>query len=98
MIKNVFAVLVTIIGAVPSFAQQPGQQELEKQRQQLKKEIEQTQELLDKNKKTTKENLGQLALLNRKLNLQGNVIENINKDINLLDNTIFRSQKDVNRL
>lgn len=98
MIKNVFAVLVTIIGAVPLFAQQPGQQELEKQRQQLKKEIEQTQELLDKNKKTTKENLGQLALLNRKLNLQGNVIENINKDINLLDNTIFRSQKDVNRL
>ena len=98
MIKNVFAVLVTIIGAVPLFAQQPGQQELEKQRQQLKKEIEQTQELLDKNKKTTKENLGQLALLNRKLNLQGNVIDNINKDINLLDNTISRSQKDVNRL
>ena len=76
-------------------AQQPGQQDLEKQRQQLKREIEQTQELLDNNKKTTKESLGQLALINKKLNLQGNIIENISKDINLLDNTIYKSQKDL---
>jgi septal ring factor EnvC (AmiA/AmiB activator) len=98
MIKLVFVVLACFSFGAHSFAQSAGQQDLEKQRQQLKREIEETQELLDKNKKTTKENLGQLALLNRKLNLQGNVIENINKDINLLDNTISRSQKDVSRL
>src|SRR5665647_667655 len=98
MIKIVFALLISFIFCAPLFAQSPGQQELEKQRQQLKREIEQTQQLLDKNKKTTKESLGQLALINRKLNLQGNVIENISKDINLLDNTINKSQKDVNKL
>ncbi|MEO6548855.1 MAG: peptidoglycan DD-metalloendopeptidase family protein [Ferruginibacter sp.] len=98
MIKFVFVLLVSFVFNASSSAQTSGQQELEKQRQQLKREIEQTQELLDKNKKTTKESLGQLALLNRKLNLQGNVIENISKDINLLDNTIFKSQKDVNKL
>ncbi len=98
MIKIVFALLVSIIFATSLFAQSPAQQELEKQRQQLKREIEQTQQLLDKNKKTTKESIGQLALINRKLNLQGNVIENISKDINLLDITIYKSQKDVNKL
>lgn len=74
------------------------QQELERQRQQLKKEIEQTQKLLEQNKKSTKENLGQLQLYNRKINLQGNVIDNISKDINLLDNNIYRSQRDINKL
>ncbi|MBC7887686.1 MAG: peptidoglycan DD-metalloendopeptidase family protein [Ferruginibacter sp.] len=98
MIKIVLVFLVSFICSTPLLAQPASQQELEKQRQQLKREIEQTQELLDKNKKTTRESLGQLALINRKLNLQGNVIENISKDINLLDNSIFRSQKDVNKL
>ena len=97
MIKVFFLLLSTFIFSIAT-AQQPAQQELEKQRQQLKREIEQTQELLDKNKKTTKESLGQLALLNRKLNLQGNVIENISKDINGLNNTIYKSQRDINKL
>ena len=79
-------------------AQSTAQQELEKQRLELKREIEQTQELLDKNKKNTKESLGQLSLINRKLNLQENIIENISKDINLLDNSIYKSQRDINRL
>src|SRR5436190_5386760 len=99
MIKTVFASLLAVIFSTSFlFAQSPVQQDLERQRQELKREIEQTQELLDKNKETTKENLGQLALLNRKLNLQGNVIENISKDINLLDNNIYKSQRDVNKL
>ncbi|MEJ7589568.1 MAG: hypothetical protein WKI04_18610, partial [Ferruginibacter sp.] len=98
MIKIVFAFLVCFVFYISLFAQTAGQQDLERERQQLKREIEQTQELLNKNKRTTKESLGQLSLLNRKLNLQGNVIDNISKDINLLDNNIFRSQRDVNRL
>lgn len=98
MIKIAFAVLGIFIWSTGAHAQSPSQQELEKQRQQLKREIEQTQELLDKNKKTSKEVFSTLALVNRKLNLQGSVIENINKDINLLDNNIYKSQKDVNKL
>ncbi len=97
MVK-IFFLFLTVFICSASIAQPPGQQELEKQRQQLKREIEQTQQLLNSNKKTTKESLGQLALINRKLNLQGNVIDNISKDINLLDNTISKSQKDVNKL
>lgn len=98
MIKIVLLFFVFTSCSVALVAQSAAQQELEKERQQLKREIEQTQQLLDKNKKTTKENIGQLSLLNRKLNLQGNVIENISKDINLLNNTISKSQHDVNKL
>jgi septal ring factor EnvC (AmiA/AmiB activator) len=98
MIKSFFFLLLSFFIGYASLAQSTAQQELEKQRLELKREIEQTQELLDKNKKNTKESLGQLSLINRKLNLQENIIENISKDINLLDNSIYKSQRDINRL
>ena len=70
MIKSFFFLLLSFIMGYSSLAQSTAQQELEKQRLELKREIEQTQELLDKNNKNTKESLGQLSLINRKLNLQ----------------------------
>ena len=99
MIKIVVTFLSVFIFSINSFAQVPAtneQQDLEKQRQQLKREIEETQALLNKNKKTTKENISSLALINKKLSLQENVIDNISRDINLLNNTIYKSQHDIN--
>lgn len=98
MVKIFLLSLVSLFFITSLIAQTSNQQELERQRQQLKREIEEAQQLLDKNKKNTKENLVTLTLLNRKLNLQGSVIENISKDINLLDNNIVKSQRDVNKL
>jgi septal ring factor EnvC (AmiA/AmiB activator) len=81
---------------------QPGQskeqQELERQRQQLKRELEQAQEMLNSNKKNTKENLSVLASINHKLNIQENMLNNISREINLMDNNISRSQRDVNKM
>jgi hypothetical protein len=57
MIKASFVLVASFIFSFDVMAQQPNQQDLEKQRQQLRREIEQTQELLDNNKKTTKESL-----------------------------------------
>ncbi len=101
MIKIVVTFLSVFIFSINSFAQVPAtneQQDLEKQRQQLKREIEETQALLNKNKKTTKENISSLALINKKLSLQENIIDNINRDINLLNNTIYKSQHDINKM
>jgi septal ring factor EnvC (AmiA/AmiB activator) len=102
MIKIVVSfILIFTFDVNGSFAQVPAtseQQNLEKQRQQLKREIEETQNLLDKNKRTTKESISKLALINKKLNLQENMLENINRDINLLDNTIYKSQRDINKM
>lgn len=71
--------------------------ELEKQRQQLKREIEQTEKLLNNNKAQTKENLLQWKLINNKVNLQDRVIENINKDLRMLDNNLYTIQKDIRK-
>ncbi|MEJ7627526.1 MAG: peptidoglycan DD-metalloendopeptidase family protein [Ferruginibacter sp.] len=70
---------------------------LEKQRQQLKKEIEQTEQMLNSNKVKTKENLLQWKLINNKVNLQDRVIDNINRDLNVLNNNIYSIQKDINK-
>ena len=101
MIKFVVFLFSVLFFCTIAIAQPPAsreQQELEKERQQLKREIEETQQLLGKNKKNTKENISSLALINKKLNLQENVIDNITKDINLLDNTIYKSQRDINKM
>jgi septal ring factor EnvC (AmiA/AmiB activator) len=72
-------------------------EELEKQRMQLKKEIEQTEKLLHSNKAQTKENLLQLKLISNKVNLQDRVIDNLNKDLRILNNNMYTIQKDIIR-
>lgn len=91
-----FALAYAVVLAQPQPSKE--QQELEKQRQQLKKELEQTQKLLNDNKKVTKENMSVLGIINRKLNIHENIVNNINREINLMDNNIYKSQRDVNKL
>ena len=97
MLKFFSTVIAVIICSTIVYAQPATREELEKQRQQLKKEIEQTEFMLNENKTKTKENFVQWKLINDKVNLQDRVIDNINKDINLLDNSIYSIQREVNR-
>lgn len=77
---------------------QTNKDDLQKQRQQLKKEIDETERVLNQTKKTTKENVGQLSLINKRLDLQGDVIDNISTQLKFIENDIFKSQKEVNKL
>ena len=96
MVKFIFNMAVfTFLGL--TVCAQETREELEKQRAQLKKEMEQTQKLLNSNKVKTKENLVQWKLINDKVNLQNRLIENISKDINILDNNIYNNQREINR-
>lgn len=79
------------------YAQPKSREELEKQRQQLKKEIEETQQLLNQNKTKTKENLLQYNLISKKVALQDKVIDNINKDLNVINGNIFITNRDIYR-
>ncbi len=92
---------VTIFFVIISFlannAAAQTRDELEKQRQQLKREIDETQKLLNSNKQVTKQSLTTLSLYINKVNLQDRVIENIGKDLRILDNNIYSIQKDVNK-
>ncbi len=96
MIKFIFSVTLFTFFSLSVHAQET-REELEKQRAALKKEMEQTQKLLNSNKAKTKENLARWKLINDKLNLQNRLIENIGKDINLLDKNITNNQKEINR-
>ncbi len=96
MIRFIFSVVLFSLFSLTVHAQET-REELEKQRTALKKEMEQTQKLLNSNKAKTKESLVKWKLINDKLNLQNRLIENISKDINLLDNTISTNQREINR-
>lgn len=96
MLRSLLSFLLFLIISNAAVAQQT-REELEKQRQQLKREIEETQKLLNSNKAETKENLTRLALVSNKVALQDRVIDNISKDLHILDNNIYTIQRDVNR-
>jgi septal ring factor EnvC (AmiA/AmiB activator) len=97
MLKLIFS--SSFLFVICAAAAQPGssREDLEKQQQQLKKELEQTQKLLNENKAKSKENYVQWKLVNDKVNLQDRLIDNINRDINLLDNNLYNTQRDINR-
>ena len=96
MIKLIYnIILFSVLGF--SLHTQENREDLEKQRAQLKKEMEQTQRLLNSNKSKTKENLVQWKLINDKVNLQNRLIENIGKDISMLDDNIYTNQREINR-
>jgi septal ring factor EnvC (AmiA/AmiB activator) len=97
MNKPTFATIIFIFFALISFAQPVSREALEKQRSQLRKEIEQTEKLLNSNRAKTKENLLQYKLISNKVNLQDRVIGTINRDLNMLNNNIFTIQKDIRK-
>jgi septal ring factor EnvC (AmiA/AmiB activator) len=85
--------------SLSSFAQEPVDKDaLQKQREQLKKDIAKTEQELIQTQKTTKVNVGQLSLINKKLDLQGNVVDNINGEIRSLTDNIYLSQLEINKI
>ncbi|MBL0357385.1 MAG: peptidoglycan DD-metalloendopeptidase family protein [Chitinophagaceae bacterium] len=98
IIATILFLFITVASAMAQPPASKEQQDLERERQQLKKELDQAQRMLDENRKTTKENLSTLSHINRKLNIQENMVANINREINLMDNNIYKSQRDVNKL
>ena len=97
MTKLIFSILAFLTMSMVVYAQPKSREELEKQRQQLRKEIEETEKLLNSNKAQTKENLLQYNLISKKVNLQDRVIDNINRDLNRLDDNMYLISKDVRR-
>lgn len=99
MPTRIITVLFLFIFTLSANAQQNLDKDaLQKQREQLRKEIQETEKALTENRKTTKANLGQLALINRKMDLQGNVINNISTEIRKLNDNIYLSQLEINKI
>lgn len=95
MFRIIFSLLCCFILTQSLHAQ--SREELERQRQELKKEIEETEKLLKNNKVQTNESLLTLKLINKKVSLQDRVIDNINKDLRVLNNNLYTIQRDIYR-
>lgn len=99
MSKKIVTAFIFFLFALSASAQQPTDRDaLEKQREQLKKEIAETEKALQETQKTTKVNVTQLSLINRKLDLQGNVVSNISGEIRKLNDNIYLSQLEINKI
>ncbi len=99
MQRKVLTILAFVLIGISSFAQQTeDKDDLQKQREQLRKEIAETEKALEQVRKTAKVNIGGLTLINKKINLQGNVIDNITGEIRTLNDNIFLSQKEIARM
>lgn len=99
MQKIIVIALTFLLFLFKATAQQPDDKDaLQQQREQLKREIEETEKALNETRKTAKVNIGQLSLINKKMDLQGNVIDNISSEIKSLNNNIYLAQKEVNKM
>ena len=98
MPKKIVTAFIFFLIAFAASAQEPTKDQLEHQRDQLKKEIQETEKALIETQKTTKVNVGQLSLINKKLNLQDNVIKNISGEIRKLSDNIYLSQLEINKI
>jgi len=73
-------------------------EELEKKRRQIQSEIEQLQKQQSAISKDRKAGIGQLNLIQSKLQKRYAVIENINDEVKLIDNNIFSNNREIYRL
>ena len=92
MKKHIFLILAVIFStAIVGYAQpQNDKSKLEQERKNLQAELKEVQAQYDKVKSQTKQSLGQLSILKRKIDLQEQYLSNINKEIkNIDDDDLF---------
>lgn len=98
MLKNFFiSILFLSIGTVV-FAQQGSSEELRRQQAEIQKEINELKETLKATQKNKKASLGELAMVQKKLRLREQAIDNISDQINLIQGTINQSRSEINKL
>src|SRR5436190_667098 len=98
MRKIILAAFVSILFLNSTFAQTANKDELERQRLQLKKEIEDAERILSETRTISKATIGDLVTINKQINLQDKVIDNISGQLKFIEDDIYNSQRSVNRL
>lgn len=97
MFKPLFCFLVSCLLVITSYAQQT-REELQKQEQDIKKELAELNQLLSQTQKNKKLSLSQLAIIKRKVTMREQLVNSINRQIRDLDNTIYLNERDIYRL
>ncbi len=99
MLKKLFFLsCILFCNALFTNAQQPTREELQKQQQQLLRELNELNSDLNNIRKNKKAALGAYALVQRKIAARESLINNINKEIRNLEETIYHNQIEIYRL
>ncbi len=100
MIKR-FILFIIFLGSIsmPSIAQDNlSRDDLQKETQAIRKEIDELNILLEQTKKNKKNSLGQLAVIHSKIAKREALIKGIAKQVKILDDAIYTNQLDVQKL
>jgi murein hydrolase activator len=97
--KRFFFLFCSIIASVAVLhAQAPDKSQLEKEREDIRREIDEIQSVYDQVKGQKKETLGQATILQRKISLQDRYINIISKELHGIDDDIYLSALEIIRL
>lgn len=100
MIKNIIALLLLcfILNTTLVAQTNPSREDLQKQEQSLRKELDELNRLLEQTKKNKKSSLGQLAVIRSKIAKREALVNGIRNQVKILDAAIYNNQLDVQRL
>lgn len=98
MLKNFFISILFLSFGTVVIAQQGSSEELRRQQAEIQKEINELKETLKATQKNKKASLGELAMVQKKLRLREQAIDNISDQINLIQGTINQSRSEINKL
>ena len=100
MIKRALFILFSIamLSMHASAQANDSREDLQKQEQTLRKELEELNQLLEKTKKNKKNSLGQLEAIRSKISKRKSLINGIARQVKILDDAIYNNQLDVQRL
>ena len=100
MIKR-FTLFIFLLAnlSMPAMAQDNlSREDLQKETQAIRKELDELNLLLEQTKKNKKNSLGQLAVIQSKIAKREALIKGIAKQVKLLDDAIYTNQLDVQKL
>ena len=100
MIKRVLFILFSIgVFTLSASAQaNASREDLQKQEQTIRKELDELNQLLEQTKRNKKNSLGQLEAIRSKIAKRQALINGIAKQVKILDDAIYNNQLDVQRL
>lgn len=98
MKKTLVVLMAFLLAFAGSALGQQDKNKLESERKAIQQEIARLQSDYNKVKGQKKETLGQLGILQKKLEAQNSLLSNINKEIRLISDDIYLSTLELNRL
>lgn len=96
MLKTLFSCLAVLAFSGTLLAQTS--EDLKKKQADIQREIDDLRQSLNDTKKNKKAGLGQLSLVNRKIKLREQAINNINDQIDVIQNNIGQSRNEITKL